>query len=409
MSPTSYRINIDESRLEDLRKRLDLATFPDELDDLEDGWAYGSPLADIKRLTSYWRNEYDWRKVEVQLNELPNFETTVTVDGFGDIELHFLHQPNSAPDAVPLLFVHGWPGSYLEVSKMLAALSTTFTSSHRLCQILGGAQVSNESSLEIVDFVHLSLVLGVKKKGFGLGQYAEACHRLMQSLGYNKYDWGMYITRSIGLLYPDSCLASHITMVRADPPELSTNPLLAIQHALTPYTEDEQKGLARSDWFNKEGTGYRLIQSTKPQTVGYALADSPVALLAWIYEKLHDWTDSYPWTDDEILTWVSIYWFSKAGPAASIRIYYEATHTSTQVTRERIQRYIGVKLGLCYAPKELSILPRTWGRTLGPVVFESEKKQGGHFLAYEQPDEIVADLRAMFGSSGACYNILKSD
>jgi hypothetical protein len=93
------------------------------------------------------------------------------------------------------------------------------------------------------------------------------------------------------------------------------------------------------------------LSGTKPQTVGYALADSPVALLAWIYEKLHDWTDSYPWTDDEILTWVSIYWFSRAGPAASIRIYYEATHTSTQVTRERIQRYIGVKLGLCYAPK----------------------------------------------------------
>ncbi|KAG9515279.1 alpha/beta-hydrolase, partial [Aureobasidium melanogenum] len=400
MSPTSYRINIDESRLEDLRKRLDLATFPDELDDLEDGWAYGSPLADIKRLTSYWRNEYDWRKVEVQLNELPNFETTVTVDGFGDIELHFLHQPNSAPDAVPLLFVHGWPGSYLEVSKMLAALSTS----------------ANSVSFHVVapSLPNFGWSAGVKKKGFGLGQYAEACHRLMQSLGYNKYvtqggDWGMYITRSIGLLYPDSCLASHITMVRADPPELSTNPLLAIQHALTPYTEDEQKGLARSDWFNKEGTGYRLIQSTKPQTVGYALADSPVALLAWIYEKLHDWTDSYPWTDDEILTWVSIYWFSRAGPAASIRIYYEATHTSTQVTRERIQRYIGVKLGLCYAPKELSILPRTWGRTLGPVVFESEKKQGGHFLAYEQPDEIVADLRAMFGSSGACYNILKSD
>ncbi|KAG9755957.1 alpha/beta-hydrolase, partial [Aureobasidium melanogenum] len=126
MSPTSYRINIDESRLEDLRKRLDLATFPTEIEDA--GWAYGSPLADVKRLTSYWRNEYDWRKVEVQLNELPNFETTVTVDGFEDIELHFLHQPSSAPDAVPLLFVHGWPGSYLEVSKMLAALSTSANS-----------------------------------------------------------------------------------------------------------------------------------------------------------------------------------------------------------------------------------------------------------------------------------------
>lgn len=123
MPPSPYRIAVEESRLEDLRKRLDLATFPDELEDAAD-WAYGSPLADVKRLTSYWRNDFDFRKVEAKLNELPNFETTITVDGFGDIELHFLHQPSSASDAVPLLFVHGWPGSYLEVTKMLAALST---------------------------------------------------------------------------------------------------------------------------------------------------------------------------------------------------------------------------------------------------------------------------------------------
>lgn len=167
----------------------------------------------------------------------------------------------------------------------------------------------------------------------------------------------MYITRSIGLLYPNHCLASHINMVRAHPPKWSTNPLLALQHAVTPYTEDEQKGLARSDWFLEEGSGYRTIQSTKPQTVGYGLTDSPVALLAWIYEKLRDWTDSYPWTDDEILTWVSIYWYSNAGPAASLRIYYEAIHTPSEANRERVQHWIDrVKLGLCYAPKVSYVL-----------------------------------------------------
>ena len=108
MSPSPYRIAVPNSRLEDLRKRLDLATFPDELEDAE--WAYGSPLADIQRLTSYWRNDFDWRKAEAKLNELPNFKTNITVDGFGDIELHYLHQPSSASDAVPLLFVHGWVG-----------------------------------------------------------------------------------------------------------------------------------------------------------------------------------------------------------------------------------------------------------------------------------------------------------
>lgn len=111
MSPSPYRITVPESRLEDLRNRLDLATFPDELEDA--GWTLGSPLADIKRLTSYWRNNFDWRKAEAKLNELPNFKTNVTVDGFGDIELHYLHQSSSASDAVPLLFVHGWVGRHV--------------------------------------------------------------------------------------------------------------------------------------------------------------------------------------------------------------------------------------------------------------------------------------------------------
>lgn len=123
--------------------------------------------------------------------------------------------------------------------------------------------------------------------------------------------------------------------------------------------------------------GYNVLQATKPQTIGYALQDSPVALLAWIYEKLHDWTDSYPWTDDEILTWVSLYAFSRAGPAASCRIYYEKKH-ATSCTSEELRGYIGsVKLGLSYNPRELYIPPKTWGRTLGDVVFEADNDHGG--------------------------------
>jgi len=235
----------------------------------------------------------------------------------------------------------------------------------------------------------------------------------MQQLGYTKYvtqggDWGFYITRTIGLLYPESCLASHINMVRASPPSWSTHPLLALAHATTPYTESERKGLERSDWFANEGSGYRVIQSTKPQTPGYAITDSPVGLLAWIYEKLHDWTDNYPWSDDEILDWISIYWFSTAGPAASFRIYYEATHASASgVSRDRTQQFIPtVKLGLSLAPKELTVLPKTWGRTLGPVVQESERESGGHFLAHEKPEFIVEDIQAMFGPGGPCAGIV---
>ncbi|GAB7348490.1 hypothetical protein MBLNU459_g6896t1 [Dothideomycetes sp. NU459] len=393
MTTETYSINITEDRLHDLKNRLSLARFPDELD--EASWDLGAPLADIKRLVAYWQNGFDWKAQESELNTLPNYKAGIHIDGFGEVDLHFVHQP-STPDAVPLLFCHGWPGSYIEVAKMLPMLAAN-TSGVKFHVVAPSLPNFGWSA-------------GIKKRGFGLAQYAEACHRLMQHLGYKTYvtqggDWGYYITRTMALLFPEQCLATHINMFRATPPSWSQNPVLALQHATTPYTEREEQGLVRSKWFAEEGNGYRLLQSTKPQTIGYALTDSPVALLAWIYEKLHDWTDSYPWTDDEILTWVSIYWFSAAGPAAASRIYYEATHT-TGVNRDRLGQYIAkVKLGLCYAPQELNIPPKTWARTMGPVVFESEKPHGGHFLAHEHPEAIVHDLRAMFGKDGPCYGI----
>ena len=352
----------------------------------------------MKRLAKYWEEGFDWKAQEAKLNALPNFHQAVKIDGFGELDIHYLHQRSeSVPDAIPLLFCHGWPGSYIEVTKMLAALK----------------QSTNGVSFHVVapSLPNFGWSEGPKKRGFGLAQYAETCHRLMQALGYRQYvtqggDWGFYITRAIGLLYPESCLASHINMIRANPPTWTGNPLIALQHALQPYSQRDKKGFERTKWFNEEGQGYRVLQGTKPQTLGYALHDSPVALLAWIYEKLHDWTDNYPWTDDEILTWVSIYAFSTAGPAASVRIYYEAIHTSTGITRERTSQWIGkVKLGVCHSPREITVVPHTWARTLGPTVFESQKTRGGHFAAHEIPEEISGDLQKMFGKGGPCYQI----
>ena len=212
----------------------------------------------------------------------------------------------------------------------------------------------------------------------------------------------------MGRLYPSACKASHINMITASPPSLSRNPLLAAQHALTPYSAKEKAGLARSDWFMKEGFGYAQIQRSKPQTLGYALADSPVALLAWIYEKLHDWTDSYPFTDDEILTWISIYLFSTPGPTASLRIYYEATHEKDNASRDAAMGYVPhVKLGLAFFPKDIYVIPKTWARTLGPVVFENENEDGGHFAAFEKPESIAGDLKRMFGKKGGAFGVVK--
>ena len=225
-------------------------------------------------------------------------------------------------------------------------------------------------------------------------------------------DWGTMITRTMSLRYPTHIRAAHINLLQGYAPTPIRHPILYLQNLLTPYNSRESPhGFSRTKWFSYEGSGYAHQQSTKPQTLGYVLQDSPVSLLAWIYEKLHDWTHDYPWTDDEILDWVSVYWFSTAGPAASVRIYYEATHPSppdTPYTFLRTQQYIPhVPLGVAHFPKEISVVPRTWARTMGPVVYESEYTHGGHFAAHEHPEAIVRDLQKMFKKKGPCFGVVK--
>lgn len=242
-------------------------------------WDLGAPLTDVKRLAKAWET-FDWRAAEARLNELPSFHRSIEVSGYGELDVHYVHQKSQIAEAVPLLFVHGWPGSYIEVTKLLPELKKN----------------ENGVAFHIVapSLPNFGWSQGVKTRGFALKQYAETCHKLMLTLGYTQYvtqggDWGFSITRAIGLLYPDACLASHINMIRASAPTLTTHPLLALQNALSPRSAKDKKGFERTNWFRDEGYGYNLEQSTKPQTIGYALQDSPVALLAWIYEKLHDW------------------------------------------------------------------------------------------------------------------------
>jgi pimeloyl-ACP methyl ester carboxylesterase len=217
-------------------------------------------------------------------------------------------------------------------------------------------------------------------------------------------DWGFAVTRMIGYQYPEHCVASHLNFLRiSTAPSITKNPIAAIKHTLTPYSDTDRAGLARSAWFNWEGSGYNHLQSTKPSTLGFGLADSPVALLAWIYEKLHDWTDGYPWTDDEVLTWVSVYQFSTAGPAANVRIYYENMHAGGELRLKERGYVPNVPLGLSCFPRDLVVPPKGWGSQLGPVVFERYHPDGGHFAAHERPQQLVGDLREMFGPGGGAY------
>lgn len=187
------------------------------------------------------------------------------------------------------------------------------------------------------------------------------------------------------------------------PPTFTETPLLWLRHLLTPRSAAEKDGLARTAWFRQEGYGYNALQSTKPATLGFALADSPLAVLAWIHEKLRDWTDAYPWTDDEVLTWVSVYVFATAGPEASTRIYYETMHAGG--AKERMAYNGRVPIGVSQFPKDLGLIPRLWNHALGPVVFEKRHADGGHFAAHERPQQLAEDLMTMFGRNGGARAI----
>ncbi|RMD40934.1 hypothetical protein DV735_g4184, partial [Chaetothyriales sp. CBS 134920] len=395
-----YKIDVPQAKIDRLKQKLALADFPDEVAD-EEPWVRGPPLADIKRLAAYWADGFDWRKAEAKLNQYPHYTTEIPIDNFGAFDVHFIHQRSHVPNAIPLIFIHGWPGSFIEATKILPLL------------VQGGKDFPafHVVALSLIDF-GFSAVSG--KKGFSSFQHAETAHKLMLRLGYTEYvaqggDLGYAISRAMASKYPSNVRAHHVNMSIPKEPTKESHPELYEEVQKHTPTDAEKARVERGQHFWKEGAGYFAIQSTRPQTIGYNITDSPVGLLAWIYEKLHDWSDhdNYAWTDDEILTWISIYHFSRPGAAASQRIYYEQRHGTVNFF-DKSAEYIDVPLGLSLPPKEIVSVPVLWNKTMGPIVFERVWKVGGHFAAYEQPEELVRDLREMFGKDGGAYGLVKA-
>ena len=213
-------------------------------------------------------------------------------------------------------------------------------------------------------------------------------------------DMGCLIARTIASRYgPKHCKAFHTNSAVPAEPTAESHPEIYAKAQTTPLSDFEKAGLVHTANFFKQGNGYYQQLSTRLQTIGYSLTDSPVGLLAWLYEKMHDWTDNYPWNDDEILTWVSIYYFSTAGPVAPGYAYYAIEHSSPGAFMAS-QRYVDVPMGIARFAKDSILLPKLWNQTLGPIVFESEYAKGGHFAAWECPEDIVGDMRSMFGKGG---------
>jgi len=381
--PEPFTLHVDEERLEDLRRRLRSTSFPGQLSDLRTGWEYGTELGFLKKVVEYWAEAFDWRAAEAKLNGMGMF--TMTVDG---LRMHFVHRRSPHPGARPLIFNHGWPGSFFEAHKILDALANgdADRAFHVVVPSLPGYGFSEAP----------------RTRGFDTVAVADVHHKLMLALGYTHYyaqggDWGAVVARNMAVRYPEHCRALHVNMPVAPPPKDFD------YKSLTPL---EKKRLAEAQEFAATEHGYQLIHKTKPQTVAYGLTDSPAGLAAWILEKFRTWSDCPPsgdleavYTLDELLTNVSIYWFSGC-IASSCRLYYESMPTmpgTTTSTPQHIAKYCSVPVGVAFFPKDpFATKIRAWVEQTHNLRHWREFQQGGHFAAMEQPQALVEDIRHFF-------------
>ncbi len=370
-----FQIRVADSVLEDLRRRLASTRFPDQIDGT--GWEYGIPIDYLRELVGYWRDTYDWRSQEARLNQFEHFRTRI--DGQS---IHFIHARSSDADAFPLLLTHGWPGSIVEFLEVIPRLTAP--------EVHGGRAVDSfhviAPSLPGYGFSEAT-----HSRGWDVRRIARAFIELMNRLGYSRYgaqggDWGAQVATMIGALDPEHCSAIHLNMPIADRPKDSEE-----------LSEADKGDLAAMQHFQSEESGYAHQQSTKPQTLGVALNDSPAGLLAWIVEKFRTWSDcdGHPensYTKEQLITNVMVYWVTET-ITPSARLYWEHRHVGS---REEVPEFIGVPTGVARYPKEVLRFPRPWVERRYNVTHWAEVPRGGHFAAMEEPVLFVNDLQAFF-------------
>ncbi|EXL66162.1 hypothetical protein FOPG_17645 [Fusarium oxysporum f. sp. conglutinans race 2 54008] len=389
-----FKIHVPDSLLEEVKIKLKYARLDNgmadvEWNDLEIGHSA------FKEVVEFWRDEYDWRKYEAFLNTFNHFKAPIQVDGFEPLDIHFLHHRSSREDAIPLIFVHGWPGSFLEATKILPLLVNPPEGKqafHVVAPSIPGYGFSQYS----------------KKSGFGLEQHAACFALLMKRLGYEKYvcqggDWGSSIVRYMALNHPDAVQAIHINMFLALPPDSKKAPEKYARYQKNDYTEQELKNLERTHWFATEERGYQRIQETKPVTLGYALHDSPVGMLAWFVGKLKAWTDGYPWTKEELIHWAFIHYLGS--PSAAMQIYKEAEAVLNDNPDSMLGRYISQPVGGSLFPKELWLYPRDWLSETCNIQFWRQHQKGGHFIAWERPETLANDVAEYYSKSGPVFGL----
>jgi microsomal epoxide hydrolase len=368
-----FRIEIPQAELDDLRARLGRTRWPDQLQGV--GWEYGIPLDYLRDLAEYWRTAYDWRAHERRLNGFPQFTTTISGQ-----RVHFLHVRSPEPGAVPLIMTHGWPGSIVEFTEVIGPL--TNPRAH-------GGDAADAFHLVVPSIPGYGFSGPTHEPGWNVQRIALAWDELMTRLGYERYgtqggDWGSSVSRELGISARDRVIGVHLNMLNpqggSDEPDL---------------TDVERGRLDRMRQFRSTGRGYGAIQATRPQTLAYALTDSPAGQLAWIAEKFYEWTDGDLPEDavdrDQLLTNVTLYWLTGTA-GSSARLYFEAARSGAAGPPAAST----VPTGVAVFPHEIAPPIRRFAELSNNIVHWSEFDRGGHFAAMEEPDLLVADVREFF-------------
>lgn len=380
-SITPFEIVVPDAAISDLKTRLQNTRLPDQIS--ETTWEYGTDKTYLTELIDYWENEFDWKEQERTLNEFDHFKTEID-----EIEMHFIHQRSEHPDAIPLMIVHGWPGSISEFSKIIDPL---------VDPVAYGGSASDAFHVITPSLPGFGFSSAPTQPGYSPEKIAHILAALMEKIGYQRYaiaggDWGAIINRYLAFNYPDRLIGLHSNMMLAGPP--------TDREQRADVTQVEETARAARGAYMQNERAYQQIQGSKPQTLGYGLNDSPAGLAAWIVEKFHGWTDmpqgatgylDNHFTKDELLTNIAIYWFTGT-ITSSTRIYYENSKTPIETPLG----FINVPTGAAIFPAEIFVTPRAWAEAAYDLRHWSVMSEGGHFAALEKPDLYLNDLQIFF-------------
>ncbi|MBD9541373.1 epoxide hydrolase N-terminal domain-containing protein [Ensifer sp. ENS04] len=384
-----FKIEVPQADIDDLLRRLASTRWPDR--ETVEGQTQGVQLATLQPLVQYWATDYDWRKAEAKLNALPQFITEI--DG---LDIQFAHIRSEHPNAMPLILTHGWPGSIFELLKVVEPL--TNPTAH-------GGREEDAFHLVLPTYPGYGFSGKPKNGDWAPPHVAKAWHELMLRLGYKTYvaqggDWGAIISELMAIQAPTGLLGVHTNMPGTVPPEI-VQLVRMRQPAPDSLSHDEKAAFKSLDVFYNQGFGYAEMMNTRPQTLGYSLADSPVGMAGFYYEKFATWsyTDGHPekaFTKDEILDAITLYWLTNTGTSSS-RSYWDAAQLGGgPFTRRTIKK---VPVAVTVFPGEIYQAPKGWTeQSYENLIYFNKVDKGGHFAAWEEPELFAKELRSAFKS-----------